>query len=47
MLSRALDIKMSDMSATSGHQIHRKDFVSMVANVDTDGVRAFDATIYN
>ena len=46
LLSRALDIKMSDMTSQIGHPIQKKDFVDIVANLDTDGIRAFDATVY-
>ena len=47
LLSRALDIKMSDVTNQVGQAIESKDFVQMVAGLDTDGIRAFDATIYN
>ena len=46
LLSRALDIKMSDMTSSLGFPIQKKDFVEMVATIDTDGIRAHDAQVY-
>ena len=46
LLSRALDIKTSDMANTLGFPIQRQEFMDIVSNVDTDGLRAHDATIY-
>ena len=46
LLSRALDIKMSDMGTQLGFPLQKKDFVDVVANLDTDGIRAYDATFY-
>jgi len=37
---------MSDMGTTLGQPIARKDFVDLVANLDSDGLRAFDASVY-
>ena len=46
LLSRALDIKMSDMASSLGFPMQKKDFVEMVATIDTDGIRAHDANLY-
>ena len=46
LLSRALDIKMSDMATQLNYPLQKKDFVDVVANLDTDGIRAYDATVY-
>ena len=37
---------MSDMGSQLGYPLQRKDFVDIVANLDSDGIRAYDATVY-
>lgn len=37
---------MSDLGQQCGYPLQRKDFVEIVANIDTDGIRAHDATVY-
>lgn len=37
---------MSDMATQIGHPVQKKDFVDIVTNLDTDGIRAYDATVY-
>ena len=46
LLSRALDIKMSDMATQMGQPVQKQDFVDIVAKLDTDGIRAYDASVY-
>ena len=38
---------MNDIGTQLGYQVQKKDFVDIVANIDTDGIRAYDATVYN
>ena len=45
LLSRALDIKMSDMAPSLSFPMQKKDFIDMIANVDTYGIRAHEAKI--
>ena len=46
VLSRALDIKTSDMTSTLGFPVAKQEFISLVQQVDTNGIRAYDATVY-
>ena len=38
---------MNDIGTQLGYQVQKKDFVDIVANIDTDGIRAYDGTVYN
>ena len=46
VLSRALDIKTSDMTSTLGFPVAKQEFLDLVTQVDTNGIRAHDATVY-
>ena len=46
VLSRALDIKTSDMTQTLGFPVAKQQFLDLVQAVDTNGIRAHDATVY-
>ena len=37
---------MNDVGTQLGYPLQKKDFVDIVSNIDTDGIRAFDATVY-
>ena len=46
LLSRALDIKTSDMATTLGFPVQKQEFMEIVQQIDTNGLRAHDATVY-